>query len=69
MKTEPNIPDPDRFYEMLLEAHAGMSEDQSLELDSRLILLLANQIGDLDVLSECITAARDRVLRARAPAH
>jgi hypothetical protein len=67
MKTEPNIPDPDRFYQMLLEAHAGMSDEQSLELDTRLILLLANQIGDLDVLSACIMAARDRVLHARAP--
>jgi hypothetical protein len=65
MKTEPNIADPDRFYEILLAAHAGLSDDESLELDSRLILLLANQIGDLDVLSTCISAARERVLRAR----
>jgi hypothetical protein len=67
MNTDPNIPDPDRFYEILLAAHAGLTEDESLELDSRLILLLSNQIGDLDVLAACIAAARERVLRARVP--
>jgi len=68
MEIEANIPDPDGFYEMLLNAHAGMSEEESVELDSRLILLLANQIGDLEVLSACLTAARDSVLRSRSKA-
>lgn len=65
MQTEPNIEDPDAFYERLLDAHAGLSEAESVELDARLILLLANQIGDLGVLSECIAEARGSVLKAR----
>jgi hypothetical protein len=66
MQTEPNIEDPDAFYELLLDAHAGLNEAESIELDARLILLLANQIGDLAVLSECIAAARDSMLRSRS---
>jgi hypothetical protein len=38
-----------------------------LAFNARLVLLLANHIGDLDVLSACIAAARERVLRARVP--
>ena len=66
MRIEPNIEDPDAFYERLLEAHADLSEEESIELDSRLILLLANQIGDMAVLSACIEAARANVLKSRS---
>jgi hypothetical protein len=65
MRTEPNIEDPDAFYEKLLRAHADLSEEESVELDTRLILLLANQIGNLAVLSACIEAARANVLKSR----
>ena len=65
MQTEPNIPDPDGFYEMLLNAHAGLSDQESAAFDARLILLLANQVGDSGVLAACITAARNSVLRSR----
>lgn len=58
MKTEPNIPDPDGFYEAWLDAHAGLSDSESAELDARLVLLLANQIGDQQLLLACIEAAR-----------
>ncbi len=58
MKTEPNLQDGDAFYEALLDAHQGLSQDQSEALNARLILLLANQIGDAEVLSECLAAAR-----------
>ena len=67
MLSDSNISDPDAFYEMLISAHAGLSEQQSLELDARLILLLSNQIGDLALLGECIAAARESVLRSRTP--
>lgn len=68
MRTEPNIADPDAFYERLIAAHADLDERESLALDARLILLLANQIGDDRTLAECIDAARASVLRARAAA-
>lgn len=48
----------DDFYAVLLAAHEGLSEQQSAELHTRLVLLLANHVGDLAVLREAITAAR-----------
>ena len=59
MKTAPNIHDADTFYEQLLDAHAGLTAQQSELLNARLILLLANQVGDARLLAECIAAARD----------
>lgn len=58
LNTEPNIDGPDEFYEALIDAHAGLSETQSAALNARLILLLANQVGDLATLREAIAAAR-----------
>jgi hypothetical protein len=58
MKTELNLQDADSFYEQLLDAHQGLSREQSELLNARLILLLANQVGDAQVLKECIEAAR-----------
>ena len=57
MKTEPGIPDPDGFYQALIEAHEGLSDEQSAELNARLVFLLANQIGDQALLLECVAAA------------
>jgi hypothetical protein len=48
----------DRFYEMLIDGHRGLSDEQSEAMNGRLILLLANHIGDLRVLQEAIRAAR-----------
>ncbi|MGZ5715705.1 MAG: DUF2783 domain-containing protein [Caldimonas sp.] len=58
MKTEANIPDPDGFYEAWVGAHEDLSDEESNDLDARLVLLLANQIGDKKVLLECIAEAR-----------
>ncbi|MEO5843425.1 MAG: DUF2783 domain-containing protein [Caldimonas sp.] len=58
MNTEPNIADPDGFYEAWLAAHDGLSDSESADLDARLVLLLANQVGDMRVLLDCIAAAR-----------
>ena len=57
MKTTPHLEDADGFYERLLDAHTGLSPEQSELLNARLILLLANQIGDAAVLAQCIEAA------------
>ena len=57
MKTSLHLQDADTFYEQLLDAHAGLSPEQSELLNARLILLLANQIGDTKVLRDCIDAA------------
>ena len=50
--------DGDGFYEQLLDAHQNLSKEESELLNARLILLLANQIGDAKVLKDCIAAAR-----------
>lgn len=62
MKTEPNIPDPDGFYETLLAATEGLSERESEAFLLRLVLLLANQVGEQQVLTEAIATARAMVL-------
>ena len=69
LKTEPNFQETgrrfsrdfspgDEFYENLIDAHNGLSDEQSEALNARLILLLANHIGDLQVLREALQAAR-----------
>ncbi|MEO0912884.1 MAG: DUF2783 domain-containing protein [Pseudomonadota bacterium] len=55
---DPNIPDPDGFYEELLSAHDGLSDAESAALNARLILILANHIGDRSVLTEALAAAK-----------
>ncbi len=57
MKTALNLQDADSFYEQLLDAHQGLSREQSELLNARLILLLANQVGDAGVLKDCVQAA------------
>jgi hypothetical protein len=57
MKTDLHLQDADSFYEQLLDAHAGLTPAQSELLNARLILLLANQVGDARVLRQCIEAA------------
>ena len=60
--TEPHLARPDDFYEALLHAHRGLTEEQSQLLNARLILLLANHVGDLDVLREALAAARANIV-------
>ena len=59
LNTEPNLEAPDDFYEALLDAHQGLSDEQSHDLNARLVLLLANQIGRLEVLKLALAAARE----------
>lgn len=58
MNSQLNLQDADAFYESLLDAHQGLSREQSELLNARLILLLANQIGDSERLLACVEAAR-----------
>jgi predicted LPLAT superfamily acyltransferase len=53
-----NLESPDDFYEALIAAHDGLDEAQSHALDARLVLLLANHVGSLEVLREALAAAR-----------
>lgn len=54
-----NLEDADGFYEQLLDAHGGLSRDESEALNARLVLLLANQVGSVQALTDCLAAAVD----------
>jgi hypothetical protein len=56
--TASQFADPDAAYVALVDARRGLSEQAAAALDARLVLLLANHIGDIDVLREAITVAR-----------
>lgn len=53
-----NIPGADDFYAELIEAHDGLTKAESDALNARLVLMLANHIGDREVLREAISAAK-----------
>jgi hypothetical protein len=55
--TTPNIVDPDDFYAELLALHEGRSKEESDAINARLVLLLANHIGDRTTLREAFQAA------------
>ena len=55
---EPHLDAPDDFYEALLDAHQGLSTEESHAFNARLVLVLANHIGSLAVLREAFEAAR-----------
>jgi hypothetical protein len=55
--THPRIADADGFYEELVKAQRDMSDDQAQRMLAKLVLLLANQVGDRAVLSEAIRKA------------
>ncbi len=61
LKTDINLAAPDDFYEALIEMHRDLSDEQSQLVNAKLILLLANHIGDLTVLREAMQAAREGV--------
>ena len=54
LKREPNVGDFDALYAAVIEAHSDLSESESAALNARLVLLLANHIGDEAVLREAI---------------
>jgi hypothetical protein len=58
LDTRARLPDPDRAFRLLIEARRGLSEAEAAALDARLVLLLANHIGDEVVLAQAIAAAQ-----------
>ena len=58
LNTQPNLARPDDFYERLIEMHCDFSPAQSEAANAALILLLANHIGDFDVLQQAIDIAK-----------
>ena len=64
LSTSSNFVSPDDAFRAIVEAHRGLTEAQSADLDAALVLVLANHIGDLDVLREAIALAKRRSLDA-----
>ena len=58
MTSEPNFEDADAFFESLLDAHQGLSREQSESLNARLVLVLANQVGSTQALLACLKVAQ-----------
>jgi len=65
LNTAPNLARPDDFYEALIDMHRDLDDAASQAVNARLILLLANHIGDHDTLAEAVRLAR---AAAEAPA-
>lgn len=72
LQLNPNLVEPGRryvrdfspgddFYQMLIDSHRDLSDESSALLNAKLILLLANHIGDIAVLREALALARDGV--------
>lgn len=59
--------DPDRIYQILVEAHDDLTAEQCRMVDTRLILLLANHIGEPAVLAQAVAAARDGIAPPAPP--
>ncbi len=55
--TTPNLPDPDSVFEALMNAHRDLDPTTSRQLDAKLVLLLANHIGDPDIVKQAIKEA------------
>ncbi len=61
LNTQPNIQAPDDFYQELVDMHRDLSAQQSALVNAKLILLLANHVGDSVILREAMRAARQDV--------
>jgi len=62
LSTSSNFAKPDDAFRAIVEAHRGLSEEQSADFDAALVLVLVNHIGDIEVLREAITLARRCVI-------
>jgi hypothetical protein len=64
LSTSSNFARPDDAFRAIVEAHRGLSGEESADFDAALVLILANHIGDIEVLREAITLAKRRMLDA-----
>ena len=65
--TESRFPDPDRAYRALIEAHRGLSDEESAALNTSLVLILANHVGDPAVLQQALHLAKQCLEQAPSP--
>ena len=65
VRVDANFEDADAFYAALIDAHRGMSDEESQVMNARLVLLLANHVGTRAVLEDALKRARDSVIEDR----
>ncbi len=58
LQRQPNLADPDGVYAAIVEAHRGLNAERSAALNARLVLVLANHIGDDSVIREALEVVR-----------
>ena len=66
LSTGSNFAKPDDAFRAIVEAHRGLNDEQSADLDAALVLILANHIGDIEILREAIALAKHRMIESRA---
>lgn len=62
LELEPNTRDPDGVYQLIIDMHKGLNDDQSQSTNAKLILLLANHIGNKQVIKKAAQIARRNTL-------
>ncbi len=55
LNLEPNIADPDDFYRELIDSQREMDDEQDSRMNCKLVLLLANHIGDRETFREALS--------------
>jgi hypothetical protein len=65
LSTSSNFAKPDDAFRALVETHRGLSEAQSADFNAALVLILANHIGDIDILRQAIALAKRRVIETQ----
>lgn len=60
---EPNIDMPDALYSAIIDAHDGKTDDESMRINARLVLILANHIGDRHVIGQALAIAAQSAAR------
>ncbi len=68
LSTASNFAKPDDAFRAVVEAHRGLDDEQSAALDAALVLILANHIGDIDVLREAVALGKRRIVADVQPA-
>jgi len=62
LSTNSNFARPDDAFRAIVEAHRNLTDEQSADFDAALVLILANHIGDIEVLREAIGLAKRRMI-------
>ena len=62
LNTKANLADPDAFYAQLIDTHEGLTDNESAALNARLVLLLANHIGEHAILTQALEAAKPLIV-------